>query len=56
MPWIDVLIMALMDLNDMLRLAVLARNIQILGAKVRQKTLERLKRRKRSSSVYRLAA
>ena len=37
-------------------LAVLARNIQVLGAKIRQKTLERLKRRKRSSSVYRLAA
>jgi hypothetical protein len=37
-------------------LAVLARNIQILGAKVRQKALERLKRRKRSGSAYRLAA
>jgi len=37
-------------------LAVLARNIQILGAKVRQKELERLKRRKRSGSAYRLAA
>ena len=37
-------------------LAVLARNIQILGSKVRQKALERLKRRKRSGSAYRLAA
>ncbi len=37
-------------------LAVLARNIQILGSKVRQKALDRLKRRKRSGSAARLAA
>ena len=37
-------------------LAVLARNIQILGAKIQQKALKRLMRCKRAESPYRLAA
>lgn len=37
-------------------LAVLARNIQILGARIQQKALRRLMRRKRSENTYRLAA
>jgi len=37
-------------------LAVLARNIQILGAKIQQKALKRLIRRKKAESQYRLAA
>ena len=37
-------------------LAVLARNIQILGAKIQQKALKRLMRCKRAESLYRLAA
>lgn len=37
-------------------LGVLARNVQILGAKIQQKALRRLKRRKKSENPYRLAA
>ena len=37
-------------------LAVLARNIQILGARIQQKALRRLRRRRRTESPYRLAA